>query len=379
MANKLRIIFAGGGTGGHIYPIIAVSEKLRAWTDKNGVTADFRYFGNPGNFREALSSAGIRISRVAESKWRRYFSLLNLVDIFKFFFSLAQCFWKIYWFMPDVVFSKGGPGSFPIILASFFYATPIVIHESDAVPGLANRLASRFARVIDLAFESAAKRLPKTTAKMNVVGNPVRSELLTSTAPAQAKSALGFDPAKPLILIFGGSQGSNRMNDFIIGNLEMILLKFQVMHVVGREKFQDYKNQYDFLTKNFSPILLAGYKFSDYLGPEMSQAMDAADLIMARGGAGAIFEIAAKGKPSIIVPFPEAAADHQKENGYAYAATGAAVVIEQENLLPSIFMNQAEKIALNPEVNAKMSSAAKAFYQADAADRIAVDILEFIS
>ncbi|MDO8466733.1 MAG: UDP-N-acetylglucosamine--N-acetylmuramyl-(pentapeptide) pyrophosphoryl-undecaprenol N-acetylglucosamine transferase [bacterium] len=379
MAKKLRIIFTGGGTGGHIYPIIAVSEKLRAWTEKNGVQADFRYFGNPGAFREALSANAIRISRVAESKWRRYFSLLNFLDIFKFGFSVLQCLWKIYWFMPDVVFSKGGPGSLPVVLVSFLYATPIVIHESDSVPGLANRLASRFARVIGLAFGSAAKRFPRTTAKLDVVGNPVRSELLIKTSPEQAKVALGFDPAKPLILIFGGSQGSNRMNDFILGNLEAILLKFQVMHVIGREKFQDYKNQYDFLTKNFSPILLASYKFSDYLGVEMSKAMDAADLIMARGGAGAIFEIAAKGKPAIIVPFPEASADHQKENGYAYASSGAAVVIEQDNLLPSIFLDQVEKIVLDPEVKAKMSSAATAFYQADAADRIAVDILEFIS
>lgn len=377
--KKLRIIFAGGGTGGHIYPIIAVSEKLRAWTEKNGVVADFRYFGSPGVFREALAANNIRVSRVAESKWRRYFSLLNFLDIFKFGFSVLQCLWKVYWFMPDAVFSKGGPGSLPVVLVSFFYAIPIIIHESDSVPGLANRLAGKFARVVELAFTSAAKRFPKTTAKLSVVGNPVRSELLVITPPAQAKQSLGFDPAKPLILVFGGSQGSNRMNDFIIGNLEAILLKFQVMHVVGREKFKEYKNQYDFLTKNFSPILLASYKFLDYLGPEMGKAMDAADMIMARGGAGAIFEIAAKGKPAIIVPFPEASADHQKENGYAYASTGAAVVIEQENLLPSIFLDQAEKIALDPVVNAKMSSAAKAFYQTDSADRIAIDILELIS
>src|SRR3990172_6793811 len=216
--NKLRIIFAGGGTGGHIYPIIAVSEKLRAWTEKNGVRADFRYFGNPGAFREVLTANNIRVSRVAESKWRRYFSLLNFLDIFKFGFSIAQCLWKVYWFMPNVDFSKGGPGSLPVVLVSFFYGIPIVIHESDSVPGLANRLGSRFARVVELAFSSAAKHLPKTTAKLSVVGNPVRSELLSRTSPEQAKTELGFIPAKPLILIFGGSQGSNRMNDFIIGN-----------------------------------------------------------------------------------------------------------------------------------------------------------------
>ncbi len=376
--NKLRIIFAGGGTGGHIYPIIAVSEKLREWAERNGFAPDLRYFGNSGVFKEALMAGNIRISRVAESKLRRYFSILNFVDVFKFVFSVFQCLWKIYWFMPDAVFSKGGPGSLPVVLVCFFYNIPIVIHESDTVPGLANKLASRFARVVELAFGSAAKHFPKFRGKMDVVGNPVRSEILQHFEQADAKAALGFDPNKPLLLVFGGSQGSNRMNDFIIGNLEPLLLKFQILHFVGREKFPDYKNQYDFITKNFSPILLGSYKFFNYLDKEMAKAMAAADLIVARGGAGAIFEIAAKGKPSIIVPFPEASADHQKENGYAYASTGAAVVIEQENLLPSIFLNQAEKILMDPEVKAKMSAAATAFYQADAADRISVDILELI-
>lgn len=378
MANKLRIIFAGGGTGGHIYPIVAVSEKLRGWAERNGFAPDFRYFGNPGAFKEVLAGGNIRISRIAESKLRRYFSLLNFVDIFKFVFSVFQSLGKIYWFMPDVIFSKGGPGSLPVVLVCFFYNIPIVIHESDTVPGLANSLASRFARVVELAFGSAAKHFPKFRGKLDVVGNPVRVEILEHFDPAQAKTALGFDPNKPLLLVFGGSQGSNRMNDFIIGNLEALLLKFQILHVVGREKFHEYKNQYDFIAKNFSPILLGGYKYLEYLGKEMGEAMDAADLIMARGGAGAIFEIAAKGKPAIIVPFPEASADHQKENGYAYASTGAAVVIEQENLLPSIFLNQAEKILTDPAVKAKMAAAATAFYQADAADRISVDILELI-
>ncbi|MEK7640395.1 MAG: glycosyltransferase [Patescibacteria group bacterium] len=266
------------------------------------------------------------------------------------------------------------------MIVGCFYAIPVVIHDSDTIPGLTNRLSARLARFIELAFASAAGRLPKVRAQINIVGNPVRKFLLDKVPAISAKSDLKFDPAKPLMLVFGGSQGSNRMNDFIIANLETILLKFQIMHVVGKEKFADYKNQFDFLTKNYSPILMTNYHYAEYLGnQEMNVAMDAADLIVARGGSGSIFEIAAKGKPSIIVPFPESAADHQKENAYDYAASGAAEVIEQENLLPSIFMSEAEKLVFQPEANAKMVAAANAFARPDSAEKIAVDILTLIS
>ena len=377
--QKLRILFAGGGTGGHIYPMIAVAQVLKEKAIQAGLEPDFRYFGNPGGYLEELKIQGLRVSRVASSKLRRYFSLLNFLDFFKFIFSLFQCFWKMYWFMPEVIFSKGGPGALPVVIVGFFYAIPVVVHESDTIPGLTTRLSARLARVIEFAFSSAAGRLPNVRAQINIVGNPIRGFVLEKVPPAQAKTALNYDPAKPLMLIFGGSQGSNRMNDFIIANLEIILLKFQVMHVVGKEKFHDYKNQFDFLTKNYSPILMQNYRYVEYLGAEMNVAMDAADLIVARGGSGSIFEIAAKGKPSIIVPFPESAADHQKENAYEYAAAGAGVVIEQENLLPSIFMSEAEKLVFQPEVNTKMIAAATAFAKPDSAEKIAVDILALIS
>ena len=374
--RKLRILLTGGGTGGHIYPIIAVAQKLREWALNNGFQPDLRYFGKPGDYREALTAAGIKVSGIASSKLRRYASILNFFDFFKFFFGFFQSLWKLYWFMPDAAFSKGGPGALAVLSACRFYFIPIAIHESDTVPGLTNRLSSRFAQVIDLAFVQAGGRFGKTKARINIVGNPVRQVFLTPTPPDQAKTSFGLDPKKPLVLVFGGSQGSNRMNEFVLANLEPLLLKFQVLHSVGKEKYNEYKNQYEFISKNFSPLLTASYKFFDYLNDEtMNRAMDAADLIIARGGAGAIFEIAAKGKPSILVPFPEAANDHQKENAYAYAETGAAVVVEQENLLPSIFLSQAEKIANTPAIKQKMSGAAKDFYQPEAADKIAADVL----
>ncbi len=374
--KKLRILLTGGGTGGHIYPIIAVAQKIQEWALRNGFQPDLRYFGEPGEYKEALKSNGIRTVGVAASKMRRYFSLLNIVDFFKFFFGFFQSLWKLYFFMPEVAFSKGGPGALSVLAACRFYFIPIAIHESDTVPGMTNRVSGRWAKVIDLAFARAGERFGKTKARMNIVGNPVRQEVLVPTPQEQAKESFGFDPNKPVVLVFGGSQGSNRMNEFVLANLEPLLLKFQVLHAVGRDKYASFKNQYDFATKNFSPLITAGYKPVPYLeDSQIAKALDAADLVVARGGAGAIFEIAAKGKPSIIVPFPEAAGDHQKENAYAYAETGAAVVIEQENMLPSIFLGQAEKILGDPELKKRMSGAASDFYQPEAADKISADVL----
>lgn len=373
--RKLRVLLAGGGTGGHIYPIIAVSQKLRDWALKNGFEPDLRYYGQPGEYRNALKNSGIKVSKVAVSKMRRYFSLLNILDFFKFFFSFFQCLWKIYWFMPDVVFSKGGPGALSVLYACRFYFIPVTLHESDTVPGLTNRLTARFARVIDLAFSQAMGYFAKVKGRVNVVGQPIRQELLSSVPSEQAKTALGLDPKRPAVFFFGGSQGSNRMNEFVLANLEQLLLKFQVLHSIGRDKFAYYKSQYDFVSKNFSPVLKNNYKLFNYLEENFGLAMNAADLIVSRGGAGSIFEIAAYGKPSIIVPFPEAAADHQKSNAYAYAETGACAVIEQENLLPSIFLSEAEKILASAEVWKKMAGAAKDFSTPEAADKIAADVL----
>lgn len=370
----MRILFTGGGTGGHIYPIVAVAAKLREWAIRNGFQPDFRYFGQPGNYAGMLAAQDIKISHIAASKLRRYFSLLNVVDFFKFFWGIFEGLWKIYWFMPDVVFSKGGPGALSVVVASRFYLIPLVIHESDSVLGLTNKISAKFAAVVDLAFNSAAGNFGNTKARVAVTGNPTRQEFLVGVPENEAKKLLGFDTKRPAILFLAGSQGSNRMNDFVISNLQPLLLKFQVIHSVGKEKFAEYKAQYDFITKNFSPVLTKSYVFSDYLD-DASRAMDAADLIVSRGGAGAIFEIAAKGKPSIIVPFPEASADHQKANAYAYAETGAAIVIEQENLLPSIFMTQAEKILGDADIWRKMSGAAKDFSTPEAAEKVANDIL----
>jgi len=370
--DNVRVLLTGGGTGGHIYPLVAVAQKLRG--------IDIYYFGNPGLFRDYLRRNGIKIHKIASSKWRRYFSLYNFLDVFKFLWSIFQSLWKVFWVMPDAAFSKGGPGSLAIIFACRFYRIPLVIHESDAVSGWTNKISARRAKKIELAFEEAMGDFKNINAKaeIRVTGQPVRSELLIAGDSSRAKSSFGFTQSLPVLLIMGGSRGSEKINDFILNNFEALVSKFQVLHSVGLSNYSDYRNEFEFISKDINPSLLGRYYFVSYFEQNLASAYDAADLIISRAGAGAIFETAAKGKPSILIPLPNSANGHQDQNALIYTKAGAAVVVEEENLLINVFINEALKITTNSALMEKMSTAAKNFYKSDAADAIAEDILSLI-
>lgn len=370
----MRILLTGGGTGGHIYPLVAVAQKIEEILGKRGESAEFRYFGDPAHYEYYLSTNNILVVKIASSKLRRYFSLLNFFDVFKFFFGIIQSLWKVYWFMPDVVFSKGGPGALAIILVCRFYQIPLIIHESDSIPGLTNKTSAKFAKKIEIAFPSAANYFPAKK-EMNLVGSPVREYLLKEGEKEAGKLSFGFDYNKPVILVMGGSQGAERINEFILENIELLATKYQILHQVGPKNFESYRNEYLFVSKNFAPEINKNYKFIPYLDLNLKDAYDACDLIVSRAGAGAIFEIAARGKPSILIPLDKSANDHQRQNAYEYAQAGAALVIEQENLLANLFVSQIDLILNNKERLEKMSIAAKNFYKPDAAQNIAEDIV----
>ena len=224
--KKLRIALAGGGTGGHIIPLIAVAQELNKQSSNFGIELDMRYFGSAYDYAELLMENGIRFVPIYSSKFRRYWSALNLIDFVKFFLSLFQLFWKLFWFMPDMIFSKGGPGALAVVLAGRFYMIPTIIHESDSVPGLTNKISGRFAKKIFLSFAKAEDYFSKNK-NIEVVGNPVRESLFQQaanlgqeieTAPKNAKRGFGMNPEEPLILVLGGSQGAERLNNFILEN-----------------------------------------------------------------------------------------------------------------------------------------------------------------
>lgn len=373
-AQKLRILITGGGSGGHIYPLIAVLETLNKTIEKTGIEAEIHYLGASGRYRFLLASQNVIIKDIVEAKLRRYFSLKNILDAPKLILSVLQAFWQVFWLMPDVLFSKGGPGSLPVVLACAFYRVPIFIHESDSAPGLANRLAGRFAKKIGVAFEATQQFFKNR--KTIIFGNPIRENLIQEQlSPEEAKRVLGFNADEPLVLFFGGSLGSTRINEFVLNNLEDLLKEFQILHQTGIGNYEAIRNEVALILKNYVEEEKSRYQPIGFLEKNYKDALTAADLIISRAGGGAIFEIAAFGKPSILIPLKESASDHQKLNAYEYAKTKAAIIIEENNLLPHLFINQIKDLFSHPIKLKQMSEAAKSFAKPEAAEAITNEIL----
>ncbi len=377
--KKLRILLTGGGTGGHVYPLVAVGAEIQTQCGQRGIALDLRYLGAYGPFKGLLEANNIKVGRVAESRLRRYMSFRNFIDGLKFIYSFFQAVVKIFFFMPDVVFSKGGPGALAVVMAAKFYFIPVIIHESDAVPGLTNVLSSRFAKIIFTSFPGVENYFKGK--QVMLVGNPIRRSLLAGVgaeSKQKNKGAFGFDPQLPLILVIGGSQGATSINDFILDNFSAILQVTQVLHQTGPKNYEQTLKEVSFIAEKIPEEIGKRYKAVDYFGDEINEAYIAADLIVSRSSAGAIFEIAAFGKPSILIPLPPniAASDHQTKNAYDYAAGGAAEVMEQTNLLPNLFVDHIKKIVEDEALSAKMSAAALVFAKPEAASKIAQIIVE---
>ncbi len=371
-----RILLTGGGSGGHIVPLLAVADEFRKMSFMD--LAIF-YVGPKNRFGQEFSDRNITVYRIASSKLRRYFSFMNFIDVPKFVFSVFQALLRLYFLMPDAVFSKGGPGALAVVLAARFYMIPIVIHESDSAPGLTNRFSAKFAKRIGIAFEGAAKYFNGN--KVFVCGNPIRESLLEEEASGEgAKAALGFKKDLPLVFIYGGSQGAARINRFIFDNLEFLLKRYQIYHQVGEANLGESQSLTKTFLGGFPPEMRERYKFAGFLGAnDLRLALSAADVVIARAGSGSIFEIAAFGKPSVIVPIPiEVVGDHQLLNAYEYAKSGAAIVIEEANLKPNVVSTQIDDILEDKNRAAKMIEAAKNFAKPEAAKIIAGEIFSLI-
>lgn len=377
MNRTLRILFTGGGSGGHVYPLLAVAGALTKIANENNLQLEFHYLGPFDQYSALLSGAGVRTHPLIYGKLRRYFSILNFLDIPKFFIGLLQAFAKMFLLMPDAVFSKGGPGAFPVIVASWFYRIPILLHESDAAPGLANLLSAPFAKRIAVGFEKTLAYF--SPRKVAWTGNPVRPELLSDRMDADAaKQALNFNVGQPLTLILGGSQGSQRINEFIVTNLAAIIKETQLFHQAGSANYHDVQrlSRAALIDVPLATELKSRYQTVPYLGEELKTALAAADLVVARPGAGVLSEIAAFAKPAILIPIPESANDHQRANAYEFAKSGAAVVIEETNLLAGIFLNQIRTILGDGGLSGKMSASAGKFFKLNAAEVIAEELLK---
>jgi len=370
----LKILFTGGGTGGHILPIIAVSREMRRI--QSGETLQFFYIGPKDEFGEILlSQEGIKVKNILAGKIRRYMGwksiFQNLADIFlKIPLGIFQAFFYIFFLAPDLTFAKGGFGSLPGVISSWILGVPIFLHESDVAPGLANRFLSKFATEIFVSF-------PKTgyfpVRKTVFTGNPTRKEVLGGS-PTEAKSLFKISSSKPVILILGGSQGAQRINDKVLEILNEFLKGFEIIHQCGEKNFEEVKSEARVV---ILPDMEASYHLFPFLKEEeIKQAYAVSDLIVSRAGSGSIFEIAAVGKPSILIPLPESAQNHQLKNAYIYASGGASIVLEEANFTPHFFLEKLKYLFSHREELVKMSQAAKAFAKPNAAKIIADRLLK---
>jgi len=366
----MRILFTGGGTGGHIFPIIAIKESF-----PDGY--DFYYLG-PDNFaKENLTNQGIITRFISAGKLRRYFNLRAPIDILKTFLGVIQSFWYLFFIMPDVIFSKGGYGSFPVVFAGWIYRIPIVLHESDSAPGLATRILAKFAKKIILSFEGSQVYFPKYQEKLLLIGNPIRKELIRGDKN-HGKQLFKISSQKPVILILGGSQGAQKINETVLSILTRILKLAEIIHISGKRNARIMAQESKKILKYYEGLKSYYHLYSLLSADQMKHAYAMADLIVNRAGAGSIYEIAALGRPSILIPIPNSAQEHQRKNAHDFVKTGGAIVIEQENLTPNIFLEQISNLLKNPGKLKEMGEKAKAFYKPNIAERIRDEIINIV-
>lgn len=367
----MKILFTGGGTGGHFYPIIAVAEKVNEIIDKEKVlNAKLYYISDSPYDKGLLFENGITYVEVTSGKQRLYSSTKNFTDIFKIIFGCLSALYKVFLIYPDVVFGKGGYASFPALFAARILSIPVIIHESDSVPGKVNLWAAKFAKKIAISYAEAVEYFPKE--KTALTGQPIRSNIV-ERAKEGTFEYLKLDPTIPVIFIWGGSLGAVTINDVVIDALPELLKRYQIIHQVGPKNLDEVQNR----------ILVAlekneykdRYKLFGYLNTlAVKMSAGAASLIITRAGSS-LFEIASWGVPSIVVPIPEAVSHDQKHNAFNYARSGACTVIEENNLTPSILVAEIDRIVSDKNKWETMSKSALAFTHPGAAEQIARELV----
>jgi len=372
----MRILFTGGGTGGHIFPIVAIIRKIKETCPQKKI--GFFYLGPSDEFaKKIFPKEGVKMKTVLTGKFRRYFNFKsffeNLFDLVKIPLGTIQAFLFLISIRPVIVFSKGGFGSLPVVFAAWTLGIPVFLHESDAAPGLSNKILSRFALKIFISF-------PNTeyfgSSKTILSGNPVREELFLSFEKKEAaRKHFNLRQEKPIILILGGSQGSQRINKKILKVLPEVLKNFAIIHQCGKANFKEIKKRIDWGKEDIK----MGYRLFPFLEEkELSRAYSACDLVVSRAGSGTIFEIAAFSKPSILVPLPESAQNHQLKNALSFAKNGAALVLEEKKFNPMFFLDRLRFLFSRPEALKRMSEASRRFSKPEAAETIANYILNFL-
>lgn len=320
-----RIILTGGGTAGHVTPNIALLPRLRE------LQYDIHYIGSyNGMEKNLIEKQGIPYHGISSGKLRRYFSLQNFTDPFRVLKGFSEANKLIKSLKPDVIFSKGGFVSVPVVMAGKRNHVPTIIHESDMTPGLANKLSISSATKVCCNFPETLKCLPPEKAVLT--GSPIRQELMTGSRE-RARAFCGFEEMKPVILIIGGSLGAAAVNDAVRNILPQLLKKYQVIHLCG-------KNKLDSSLKN-----LKGYAQFEYISDELKDLFALADIVISRAGANAICELLALKKPNLLIPLSASASrGDQILNARSFERQGFSIVLEEEEITNELLLSKINKL-----------------------------------
>lgn len=367
----MKILFGGGGSGGHFYPIIAIAEAINRIVAAEKLLPPKLYYMAPEPYDErALFEQGITYIPVSAGRMRRYFSLLNALDLVKTALGVLKALIRLFSLYPDVVFGKGAYASFPPLMAARILGIPVVIHESDSEPGRVNAWAGKFAQRVAISYPDAAQYFKKETVALT--GNPIRKDIANPAAEG-GREFLKLEETTPVILILGGSSGAQVINEAVLDALPRLLNKYQIIHQTGEKNFEEVtKIATGALHNHPHKDRYRPYAYLNVLALRMAAGVTS--LVVSRAGS-TLFEIAAWGKPSIVIPIPESISHDQTKNAFSYARSGAATVIEQHNLTPVILESEIERILGDKAKQEAMSKAASGFAKKDAAEAIAREIL----
>ncbi len=337
-----KIIMTGGGSAGHVTPNLALVPKLKE------LGYEIEYIGTKdGIERKIIEDENIKYHAISSGKLRRYFDIKNFTDPFKVLKGILQAIVILKKEKPNIVFSKGGFVAVPVVIAAHLSKIPVIAHESDLTPGLANRLSAPYCTRVCVTFPESVKNIKDN--KGVLTGTPIREELLKGSR-ILGRQICGFEDKKPVLLIIGGSLGSKFINDTIRKVIDKLIESYNIVHICGKGNIDK------------SLESRKSYKQFEYISEELPHVMNAADIVISRAGANAIFELLALRKPNLLIPLSKKSSrGDQILNAASFERSGYSLVIQEDDLNERILLEKLEELYENKDkfINKMSSSSIK--------------------
>jgi UDP-N-acetylglucosamine--N-acetylmuramyl-(pentapeptide) pyrophosphoryl-undecaprenol N-acetylglucosamine transferase len=369
----MRVLVSGGGTGGHIYPALAIATQLR-----EKYQAEILFLGSDDGLEtEIVPAAGFRLATVKAGKLRRYVSWQTITGVMRVPMGMIQAISIVRKFRPQAVFTSGGYVAVPTGLAARLNRAPLLMHQQDVPPNLSNKLVAPLATRISVAFADSLAFFPAH--KTLRLGNPIRQAMLDvrQTSSREARLTFGFEGQEPLLLVTGGSQGARHLNQIVCEALPDLLAHCQVLQISGKGLFDETCELSNTMLTHLDETLRKRYRLVAYLNEEMPLALQAADLVLCRSGASTLSELAILSKPSILVPLPPAiGSSPQEANAEMFGRKAAAEIIKDLDLNPRALVERVKYILSSSTRLEAMAKASSSFAKPQATQEITAELVK---